>query len=61
MLDKVLIPLDGAAIVTGNESVLIIVLAMGVGMYAFEVLDVRFSMEPDGGTGLLPGRSVGKT
>ncbi len=50
-----------ASIVTGNESVLIFVLAMGVGMYAFEVLDVRFSMEPDGGAGLLPRQSVGKT
>jgi uncharacterized membrane protein YedE/YeeE len=49
-----------AAIVTGNESVLIFVLSMGVGMYAFEVLDVRFSMEPDGGAGLLPRHPVGK-
>jgi uncharacterized membrane protein YedE/YeeE len=39
--------------ITGHESVLIFVLAMGVGMYAFEVLNVRFSMEPDGGAGLL--------
>ncbi len=43
-----------ASMVTGNESVLIFVLSMGVGMYAFEVLDVRFSMEPDGGAGILP-------
>ena len=39
--------------ITGHESVLIFVLAMGVGMYAFEVLNVRFSMEPDGGAGLM--------
>lgn len=50
-----------ASVVTGNESVLIFVLAMGVGMYAFEVLDVRFAMEPDGGAGLLPHQSAGKT
>ncbi len=50
-----------ASIVTGNESVLIFVLAMGVGMYAFEVLDVRFSMEPDGGAGLLPLQPKGKS
>lgn len=50
-----------ASVVTGNESVLIFVLAMGVGMYAFEVLDVRFSMEPDGGAGLLTRESTGKT
>ena len=50
-----------ASIVTGNESVLIFVLAMGIGMYAFEVLDVRFSMEPDGGAGILPRQPEGKT
>ncbi len=49
-----------ASIVTSNESVLIFVLAMGVGMYAFEVLDVRFSMEPDGGAGILPHQPEGK-
>ena len=32
---------------------IIFVLSMAVGMYAFEVLDVRFSMEPDGGAGLI--------
>jgi len=41
------------ALVTGYESVIIFVLAMGVGMYAFEVLDLRFAKEPDGGAGLI--------
>jgi uncharacterized protein len=41
------------AVVTGNESVIIFLLAMIVGMYAFEVLGVRFSIEPDGGAGLV--------
>lgn len=42
-----------AALITGHQAVIIFVLAMTVGMYAFEVLDVRFSMEPDGGAGLI--------
>jgi len=41
------------SLVTGYESVIIFVLAMGVGMYAFEVLDLRFGKEPDGGAGLI--------
>ena len=42
-----------AASVTGNSFVLIFVLAMGVGMYAYEVLDIRFATDPDGGAGPL--------
>ena len=41
------------SLVTGYESVIIFVLAMGVGMYAFEVLDLRFGKEPEGGAGLI--------
>ena len=41
------------SLVTGYDSVIIFVLAMGVGMYAFEVLDLRFGKEPDGGAGLI--------
>ena len=41
------------SMVTGMDSVVIFVLAMGVGMYVFEVLEQRFNMEPDGGAGLL--------
>jgi len=41
------------SIVTGHQSVIIFVLAMGIGMYAYEILNVRFSMEPDGGAGLI--------
>lgn len=41
------------ASVTGDSFVLIFVLAMVVGMYAFEVLDVRFATDPDGGAGPL--------
>jgi len=41
------------ALVTGYDSVIIFVLAMGVGMYAFEVLETRFAMEPDGGAGIV--------
>jgi uncharacterized membrane protein YedE/YeeE len=44
------------ASVTGNEMVLIFLLAMVAGMYAFEVLDVRFAQEPDGGASLVPER-----
>lgn len=41
------------SMVTGHPAVLIFVLAMATGMYAFEVLDVRFRMEPDGGAGVI--------
>ncbi|XXK28629.1 DUF6691 family protein [Arenicellales bacterium nBUS_45] len=41
------------ALVTGYDSVLIFVLAMGFGMYAFEVIDSRFKGDPDGGAGLI--------
>lgn len=44
------------ALVTGEPAVLIFVLAMATGMYAFEVLDVRFRAEPDGGAGMIPRR-----
>ena len=41
------------ALVTGYDSVLIFVLAMGFGMYAFEVIDSRFKGDPDGSAGLI--------
>lgn len=41
------------ASITGNESVIVFLLAMATGMYAFEVLGVRFANEPDGGAGLI--------
>ena len=41
------------ALVTGYDSVLIFLLAMGFGMYAFEVIDSRFKGDPDGGAGLI--------
>ena len=41
------------ALVTGYDSVLIFLLAMGFGMYSFEVLDSRLKGDPDGGAGLI--------
>ncbi len=39
--------------VTGHPAVLIFVVAMAAGMYAFEVLRVRFRTEPDDGPGVI--------
>ncbi|XXK22572.1 DUF6691 family protein [Arenicellales bacterium nBUS_48] len=41
------------ALATGYDSVLIFLLAMGFGMYSFEVLDSRLKGDPDGGAGLI--------
>lgn len=41
------------ALVTGDDSVLMFLLAMGFGMYSFEVLDSRLKGDPDGGAGLI--------
>lgn len=40
------------ALVTGDAAVIIFVLAMGMGMYVYEVLDLRISTSPDGSTNL---------
>lgn len=45
-------------LVTGNQSVLVFVLAMTVGMFIFDTLATRFS-EPDGGVGLGLGPAAG--
>lgn len=39
--------------VTGHPAVLIFVLAMAAGMFAFEVFAARFRTEPDDGTGVV--------